>query len=219
MLPVVPGIIPFGMIMGTVAVSSGLTTLQTMLMNSLIFAGASQLAAIDLMTKNTPVFVIVFAGVVINLRFLLYSAANAEIFQKQGFLPKLFGAYLLTDQSYAVMSATTFKDSSISQKLEFYFGAGILMMVFWNLSVLLGCIFGNIIPPSLSLDFAVPLSFLALTLPSLKSKSHYFVAFFSASLSILFYNLPLKLGLMVTAIMSISIAAMILRYKMSISRE
>jgi predicted branched-subunit amino acid permease len=67
--------------------------------------GAAQLAAIDLMTKNAIVWVVIATGLVINLRFLLYSAAMAPYLKNSGFLVKIVSAHLLTDQSYAVMSA------------------------------------------------------------------------------------------------------------------
>lgn len=211
MMPVIPGIIPFGLIMGSVATAHGLTTIETMLMNSIVFAGASQLMVIDLMSSNTPAFIIVFAGLTINLRFLLYSAANSETFNKLNVPSKLAAAYLLTDQSYAVMSAREMElKTNTNERVYFFFGASICMLLFWNMSVLVGCFFGNIVPASLSLDFAVPLSFMALTIPTLKTKKHILVAAFSGTLSIIFFSLPLKLGLMVSAILSIIFAIILL---------
>lgn len=211
MLPVIPGIIPFGLIMGSVATASGVSTLDTMLMNTIVFAGASQLAAIDLMSQNVPVLIIIMAGLTINLRFILYSAANSETFKDESSFIKLIAAYLLTDQSYAVVSAKNSELHTTQQKISFYFGACLCMLIFWNSSVLLGCFFGNILPQEFSLDFAVPLSFMALTIPTLKTKGHYTVALSSAVLAILFFGLPLKLGLMAAAIGSIIIAGLILR--------
>ena len=213
MMPVIPGIIPFGLIMGSVATAQGLTTIETMLMNSIVFAGASQLAVIDLVSANTPVVIIIFAGLIINLRFLLYSAANTTTFRDSSITLKILGAYLLTDQSYAVVSAKDTEFKSNREKVSFYFGASISMLLFWNLSVLIGCFFGNIVPPALSLDFAVPLSFMALTIPTLKTKNHLIVAIASAILSIIFYGLPLKLGLMTTAILSICMACLLIARK------
>lgn len=210
MLPVIPGIIPFGIIMGSVATAQGLSIVDTMLMNSIVFAGASQLMVIDLISVNTPVIVIIFAGLTINLRFLLYSAANSETFKDCSGPVKVAAAYLLTDQSYAVVSANISEIDSIPNKIVFYFGASICMLLFWNSSVLVGCFFGNIVPTSFSLDFAVPLSFMALVVPTLKTRKHVAIAFLSATLSIVLFNLPLKLGLITTAFISIGIAYLLL---------
>lgn len=211
MLPVIPGIIPFGLIMGSVATASGLSTLDTMLMNTIVFAGASQLAAVDLMSQNVPVLIIIMAGLTINLRFILYSAANAETFNDRSPFIKLSAAYLLTDQSYAVVSAKNSELKTNEQKVSFYFGACLCMMFFWNSCVLLGCFFGNILPAEFSLEFAVPLSFMALTIPTLKTKGHFIVAITSAFLAVILFDLPLKLGLMAAALGAILIAILILR--------
>ena len=81
------------------------------------------------------------------------------------------------------------------------------MMLVWHLSVIAGFIFGNFAPASLSLDFAVPLSFVALVIPTIKNKTYLMVAMFSSVLSLLLYQLPFKLGLLITALVSISVAA------------
>jgi len=216
MFPVIPGMIPFGLIMGTVGITSGLSLPETMGLNFLVFGGASQLVAVDLMTKNTSSYLIIFTGIIINLRFILYSAANSVFLKECSFLFKLMGAYLLTDQSYAVTSAKETELRSNTERIHFYFGCGLCMFVFWNLSVLLGCLFGNIVPSSLSLDFAVPLSFMALTIPALKSKSYYFIAIQSLVLSILFINLPFNLGLIVTASLGIFSSYLFIKFKRKI---
>lgn len=213
MLPVIPGIIPFGLIMGTVATGQGLSILETMLMNTVVFAGASQLAIIDLVSVNTPVIVIILAGLTINLRFLLYSAATSEVLSTCRIPTKLLGAYFLTDQSYAVFMAHIDQLKTSESKISFYFGASICMFLFWNSSVLLGCFFGNILPSSLSLEFAVPLSFMALVIPTLKTKKHLFIALLSAFLSVLFFDLPFKLGLILTAACSIFTACLLIQIR------
>ena len=80
------------------------------------------------------------------------------------------------------------------------------MMIVWHTSVVGGFIFGNFAPAWLNLDFAVPLSFVALLIPTLKTKTHQAVALFSSLISILLYSLPLRSGLMVTALLSIGLA-------------
>jgi predicted branched-subunit amino acid permease len=204
--PVIPGIIPFGMIMGTVASEAGLSMPQTMGMNVVVFAGASQLATIELLTKDAPSIVIILTGLIINLRFLLYSAASSTYLKESNLFVKVVGAYSLTDQSYAVSSANDRFLISRESKVFFTLGAALCMTIFWHLFVLSGFYFGNIIPKSLSLDFAVPLSFMALTIPSLVTRTHLLVGIISISMSILLKDLPFNLGLICTAGFCIFIA-------------
>ncbi|MEZ4819008.1 MAG: AzlC family ABC transporter permease [Bdellovibrionota bacterium] len=213
MVPIVPGVIPFGLIMGTAAANANLSLSETLGINLMVFAGASQLAAVDLMNQNTQSLVIVLTGLVINLRMLLYSAAMAPRLQGVSFWKKSFVAYFLTDQAYAVVASNEDLYASTSDMLVFYFGAAVFMSLAWHLSVILGFFFGNITPTSLSLDFAVPLSFMALTIPTLTSRIHIYVAIVASIFSVLLHDLPYHLGLLVTAVCSISIGALLLHYK------
>jgi predicted branched-subunit amino acid permease len=213
MLPITTGVFPFGVVMGTVAANANLSFFQSQFMNVLVFAGASQLAAVDLMTKHAASAVVIITGLVINLRFLLYSAALSPVVQNSSFLTKFFSAYFLTDQSYAVMSANQEKFKNNFEAISFYLGSCICMTIAWHASVALGYAFGNIAPASLALDFAVPLSFVALVVPTLKNKKYIIVAAFSSVISLVMHSLPYKTGLIATAALSILLAIVLNRKK------
>lgn len=209
MLPITTGIIPFGVVVGTVSHEAQLTIFETVAMNVLVFAGASQLAAIELMTEHAASIVVIVTGLIINLRFLLYSAAISPVIQKLGFWDKFFCAYMLTDQTYAVMSAQQKKLQTPAATIEFYFGSAICMVMTWHLSVVAGFIFGNIAPAAWALEYAVPLSFVALVIPTLADRRYYLVAAFSSFVSVVLNPLPFKLGLLITALASIGLAVLI----------
>jgi predicted branched-subunit amino acid permease len=206
MLPIIPGVIPFGLIMGSVSANTGLSYLQTISLNIFVFAGASQLTTIDLFLKDTSSILIVITGLIINMRFLLYSASSSSVLKGESFLTKFVNGYLLTDQSYAVTE--TYKDTlnTKSEKIRFMFGTALTMALSWHIFVSLGYFIGNVVPKSLSLDFAVPLSFLALTIPGLKTKGQKIIALLSSLLSILFYSVPFNLGLLITVAICLSAA-------------
>lgn len=65
MLPLLSGAIPFGMLVGVAAVGSGITSVQVTVMSILLFAGASQFAAIDLLARDAPAAVVVFTVLVV----------------------------------------------------------------------------------------------------------------------------------------------------------
>jgi predicted branched-subunit amino acid permease len=199
MLPIIPGVLPFGLIMGTAAQNAGLSIFETTGMNFIVFAGAAQLVTVDLMTKNVESLVIVLTGCIINLRMMLYSASFAPLFKNSNFIVKTFASYLLTDQAYATSIGLDERYEKTSDKILFYFGTAAFMMMCWHVSVILGMFFGNFAPASLSLDFAVPLSFMALTIPTIKNRSYFIVAIISATLSVLLYELPYNLGLVIAA--------------------
>lgn len=199
--------------MGSAFSEANLSFSQAMLMNTTLYAGAAQLATTDLMKLNAAVVVVVATGLIINLRFLLYSAAMSPYLKDAKPLIKFLCAFSLTDQSYAAMTANQDKFSTNAEAIEFYLGTAACMMLTWHASVIAGFVFGNFAPASLSLDFAIPLSFIALLIPTLKRKSHQAVALFSSIMSLLFHGLPLRTGLIVTALLSIALAWMIIQKK------
>jgi predicted branched-subunit amino acid permease len=203
MTPIIFGVIPFGLVMGTVSANSKLDLFQTIGMNVLVFAGSSQLAAIDLMTKDAESLVIILTGLIINMRFVLYSAALSPVVQEASLGTKFLSAYFLTDQTYAAMSAQGDQLQNSQEKIIFYFGAALCMAVAWQISVVVGFIFGNIAPSSWALDYAVPLSFVALVAPTLKNKKYVYVALFSSAASILLHPMPYNLGLILASLLAL----------------
>jgi len=207
MLPIGTGILPFGLVMGSVAAAANLDIWQTMGMNVLVFAGASQLAAVDLMSQNASAIVVVATGAIINLRFILYSASLSTIVKNESLKIKALSAYILTDQTYTVLAANQKKLNTIKENMYFYFGAAFIMISIWQSSVLLGFIFGNFAPAKMSLDFAVPLSFVALVIPTLINYKYILVACIASILSLVLYDLPYNLGLLVSAFVAILLGA------------
>lgn len=212
-LPIISGIIPFGAVMGSAFAEAHLSFWQAMLMNSTVYAGAAQLATTELMSMNAAIFVVVATGLIINLRFLLYSAAMSPYLQDATPLVKFMCTFTLTDQSYATMMGNQDKFETNQEATQFYLGTAACMILTWHASVVAGYIFGNFAPASLSLDYAIPLSFVALLVPTLKTTNHKIVAVFSSLVSLMFYGLRLKTGLMVTSLLSIALAWILIRIK------
>ncbi len=212
-LPIISGIIPFGAVMGSAFAEAKLTFWQAMLMNISVYAGAAQLASTDLMKMKAAVFVVVGTGLIINMRFLLYSAAMAPFLREQSKLIKLICAFTLTDQSYAAMIGNQSKFKTNDEATWFYLGTAICMFLVWHGSVIAGHVFGNFAPVALSLDYAIPLSFIALLIPTLKTSKHQIVAAVSAFCSLLLSGLPLKSGLMVAALISIGVAWVLIQIR------
>ncbi len=199
--------------MGAVFAEAKLSILQAMFMNTIVYAGASQLATVALMKLNTAVFIVLATGLIINMRFLLYSAAMSPYLENSNKWIKFFCAFTLTDQSYASMTANHHRFETNEDAVQFYMGTAVAMFMTWHLSVIIGFLFGNIAPKALNLDFAIPLSFVALLIPTLKTKTHMLVAVFSSLISLLLYEMPLRTGLMASALLSIGFAWIIVQKK------
>jgi 4-azaleucine resistance transporter AzlC len=197
--PMVPGMIPFAMISGIAAVETGLSPSLAMAMSVLIFAGASQLAALQLVAQAAPLAVIVLTALVINLRFSMYSASLAPYFRTLSMKWKSLIAYLLTDPAYGI-SITRFRHfPGLANRHWFYLGVAASTWLIWQFFTAAGVFLGTRVPTNWSLDFAIPLMFIALAVPALHDRATIAAGLTSALVSVLVFHLPLNLGLIVAA--------------------
>ncbi len=202
--PTVLGNIPFGMIVGAASAAAGMDPWFTMAMSVIVFAGAAQLVAIQLMVQHAPAFIVVLTIAIVNLRMAMYSAAVAPFFRHLSPMRRLFFAYLLTDHGFAFMTARFAPDRDTENCDAYYIGVATTMWMTWNASVAAGVFLGSLVPAAWSLDFAIPLVFLSLLVPALQTRRHVEVALVAGLAAAYMVSLPLKLGLIVSAALAVA---------------
>lgn len=168
--PMLIGVLPFGLVAGATPADGGLGTGAAFGFSTIVFAGASQLAAIDVLVDGGSVLVAVLAAWTINLRMVLYSASLAPYLARETMGRRLLGAYLLVDQVYAVAITRWPAEREPERRVPFMVGAGLLLWSSWQASTLVGALIGPALPESLPLDFAVPLVFLVLLVPAVTTR-------------------------------------------------
>jgi predicted branched-subunit amino acid permease len=179
--PMLVGVIPFGLVAGATPATTGLGGDAAIGLSTIVFAGASQLAAADALADGSSALVAVIAACTINLRLLLYSASLAPHLADLSLRRRLFVGYLLTDQAYAI-SITRWQAEAddaaaggppaagLERKVPYYLGGALLLWVNWQLCTIVGVLVGSAVPDSLPLDFAVPLVFLVLLVPAITTR-------------------------------------------------
>jgi len=210
-LPFLLVMIPFGLLFGVVATEAGFTTVQTIAFSSVVFAGAAQFAALQLMADNTPVLIVVATALAVNLRMAMYSASLAVWLGEAPLWKRALIAYLNVDQSYAV-SMNRYEDEpdlTLSQRIAFFFGAVTPVCPMWIIATALGIWVGDAIPSWMALDFAVPICFLAIIAPMMRTLAHMVSAVTSIILALLFAGLPYNLGLLIAAACAMMVGAQI----------
>jgi 4-azaleucine resistance transporter AzlC len=210
-LPILLGVIPFGLIYGVLAITQAhLPADVALAMSSIVFAGSSQFVGQQLMAVGTPGVVIVLTTFVVNLRHALYSASVAPFVKPLRARWKVLLAYLLTDEAYAV-TITHYEQTEVPvvHKHWFYFGAGLALWSTWQLSSAVGIFFGAQVPESWGLDFTLALTFIALVVPRLKDRASTGAAIAASIVAIIGFALPYKLGLMAAALIGIVVGMLI----------
>src|SRR6266540_4396609 len=166
-IPLEIGGFPFGMIYGALALNAGLSTAAAQAMSSIVFAGSAQFITAQLVHEATPGFVIVLTIAVLNLRHMLYSASLAPYLASLPTRWKVLLSYLLTDEAYAPTILHYEKEGITPYAHWFLFGAGFSLWFTWQVSTALGVFLGTAIAESWSVDFALPLTFIAMVVPVL----------------------------------------------------
>lgn len=199
-LPLLLGVFPFGMIYGLLAVQAGMSAAMAQGMSSIVFAGSAQFLITQLVAGGTPWLVIVLTAFVVNLRHVLYSASIAPYLKPLSTRWKLILGYLLTDEAYGVTIAHyDAHEGSRAWRHFFLLGAGVTLWAGWQVSTACGIFLGAQIPAAWALDFALPLTFIALVVPMIKDKPGLLAAAAGGIVSMLAFGLPFKLGILVAA--------------------
>lgn len=201
-LPILLGVIPFAMISSVAAISVGLTAFEAIGMSLIVFAGASQLAVLQLLGEGAIWLVMVLTAWVINLRFTMYSAALAPYLQKEPLRRKLPFIYMLSDQAFGV-TMSHFANEVPANPAWYYYGAAFTVWLTWIVSAIAGALLGTLVPPSWGLEFAFPLSFMALMFAALKDRPGVIAALVGGFSAIFARSMPYNLGLILAALLGI----------------
>lgn len=197
LLPLVSGVLPFGLIAGANGVALGMSPETIMGMTVLFFAGSAQLAAYQLIQENAPFVIILVTSVVVNLRFAIYSATFAPLLAPMKRIKRWPLAYLLSDQVYGLCSVPAQQQRSDGERLWYLIGVATSMWLSWVLSVIAGIALGASIPSEWSLEFTIPLAFLAMLVSTITRPILLIVAIVSGLSAVLFQLLPYNSGFIV----------------------
>jgi 4-azaleucine resistance transporter AzlC len=202
----VVGVIPFGIIFGAVAVTSGVSPGGALAMSAIVFAGSSQFIAAGLVAGGAPLLVIVLTTLVVNLRHALYAASLAPHVKH---LPQRWLAPLgfwLTDESYVVTIARYNKPDPSPHKHWYFLGSTVFMYSNWQLCTIIGIVAGQAIPnpAAWGLDFALVVTFIGMLAQFVRNKPAFAASAVAGVCALLAHGLPNQLGLLLAAVLGIA---------------
>lgn len=211
--PALVGMLPFGIVVGVASVAAGLTFVEGVALSVLSFSGVVQLVALQLYTSGAPYLIIVLTAIVVSLRLMMYSASLAPHLGRLTLREKLLTSYTLTDHGYALGMIDVAHHPDRPNRQWYIMGTGVLAAAAWHVSVAAGMLVGTQVPASWGLDFAVPLSFLALLVPVLRDRPSWAAAVVGGGVAVLAYAMPMKLGLITAVIAGVGAAAAVHRWE------
>jgi predicted branched-subunit amino acid permease len=202
--PMLVGIVPFGIVCGIGAIGVGASPVAALAMSMIMFSGAAQIVAVQLLAAGAPFGVILLSCLVVSLRLVMYSAAMAPYLRPLDHRWRNLLAFLLTDQAFAGTMQRFRRSGDLRANASYFLGSGALLWVTWQIATLAGIVAGQVIPASWQLDFAVPLCFIAVLVPLLRDRVSVLVFAVATVAVIALDAMPLRLSLICGGLLAIA---------------
>ena len=189
-VPILIAVLPVGLVFGAVAAQNGATAADAMLMSALVYAGASQMVAVDLFGQSVPLWAIAVSVFAVNFRHILYSAAVTPVMRMFSWPVRYSALAILIDPQFALTEKRREERRSVTP--GWYFGLGLSIYASWIIESGIGAVFGALIedPTAFGLDMILPIYFLALVLGFRKRPNWLPVVATSAVVALIVYRLP-----------------------------
>ena len=193
--------VPFAALFGVSAIEAGLSLGQAMGFSVLVIAGASQFAALQMIADGAGVALTLLAALAVNLRMAMYSASLVPYLGEAPLWQRAVASYLMFDQSYVGAMARYEAEPAmpLPDRMRYYIGVAMSIAPAWVIATLVGALLGARIPPEAALDFALPITFIAMIGPMLRTLAHVAAALTSVVVALALAGLPSGTGLLIAA--------------------
>jgi len=204
-LPFAVGLIPWSLVTGIAMRSTGLSPLEAVGMNIIVFGATAQIGTLPLIAAGAPLWLMVLTALALNLRFLIFSAALAPAFAGIRQRYRWLAGYLMTDGVFAacVDGMGQHKDDP-DWRLGYYLGPSFLTWVVWQACALVGILAAGVIPKSWSIEFMGTTALLVLLVPMVRQIPMLCAALVGGLGACLLQGLPLRLGLIAAIVLGIA---------------
>lgn len=207
-VPTMPGVFAWGLVTGMAMINIGMTLPQALGMSFLVYAGSAQLAALPLIAAGVPISVVFFTAVLVNLRFVIFSAAIAPHFTHLSLPKRLWVGYLNADVTMAIFPVR-FPSTTLGQtrgKLGYFTGICYPNWTCWQVGSVLGMLLAGQIPEHWDIGFVGTLALLAITIPLTFNIPALVGVIVAAVTAVLAASLPYRLGLLIAVILGMTAA-------------
>lgn len=210
--PLLLGVAPFGMLYGIGALAAGMPPWLAQAASAVVFAGAAQLVIVQMLAAGAGALPIGLTAGLLNLRHVLYGVSMAEHVRHLPRRWRMALAYLLTDEAYAVAilryQAKPRPGAGPDLRHWYFLGCGFTLWAAWQLSTAAGLLFGATVPAEWEMDFAVPLTFIALLAQPMREGAGRVAALVAAVAALALAALPFRLGLVLAILLGLLAGAL-----------
>ncbi len=207
-----PGLAAWGLMMGVAMVNSGLSTMESLLMGVVVFAGSSQLAALPLISVGAPLWVVLATGFCVNLRFVVFSAHLRPYMMHLPLWQRLLSGYLTTDLSYVLFTRRFPHHGGTPEQLlgqqAYLAGNCGVNWIAWVGASVLGIVLAGAIPVAWGLGFAGTLALLGILFSLASSPLRWVSAGVAGAAAVGAFALPFKLNILLAIAVAVAVCLM-----------
>ncbi len=208
MTPLGPAIAVWGIVTGVAMVNAGLTIPVALVMTFTVFAGSAQLAVMPLLASGAPLPIVWVTALLVNLRFVIFSAASRRSFMHLPWPQRLLASYLNGDLGFALFSRKFASADSHGnpEQWGYFYGLAVVNWVVWQAGSIVGFLVGGLLPIDWGFELAAYLALLAVLIPMVQRVPAVAGVITTAALAVLAVELPMRLGLLLAVLVGVTVA-------------
>lgn len=167
-LPVAIGVAAYGVVYGMLT-QGVLTTLETIMSCMVVFAGVSQIMALEMWNSPLPVFAIILSTFIVNIRHILMGASIYPYAEKEKKRVSYFSLFFMVDEGWAL---TMGRMARTAERIGYLAGTGFILYFLWLASAMIGRQAGSYIPSpeKLGIDFALSAVFITMAVSGFRGR-------------------------------------------------
>ncbi|HRK57729.1 MAG TPA: AzlC family ABC transporter permease [Burkholderiaceae bacterium] len=203
----------WALVTGVAMTRSGLTPWQALGMSLLVYAGSAQLAALPLIAAGAPIWVVLLTALILNLRFIIFSAALHPYLGALPMKKRLVLGYLTTDFGSAIClthwqrwCAAGSSRPGDERQIWFFIGLASISWLTWQGASVVGIWAGASVPQNWGLDFLPFVALTALMVPMVLGRPALVGVTVAAAVALAGAALPLRLGLLAAVVAGVAAA-------------
>ncbi|QRQ86888.1 AzlC family ABC transporter permease [Cupriavidus oxalaticus] len=202
--PSLPAVFSWGLVTGVAMSKSVLTVPEAIGMSLLVYAGSAQLAVLPLFAAGLPLWTIWLTAAMVNLRFVIFSAAMQPHFSYLTLARRTVLGFFNGDLHFVYFMQKYSTPGYEPGKEGYFWGMALINFAMWQVSSILGIVLASLFPDSWGLGLAGTMALIPVMIATINSRSTLMAVVISAVLALLCFDLPYRLGLVVAVVGAIA---------------
>lgn len=198
--PSLPAVFSWGLVTGVAMSKSALTVPEAIGMSLLVYAGSAQLAVLPLFAAGLPIWTIWLTAAVVNLRFVIFSAALQPHFSYLPLGRRTVLGFFNGDLHFVYFMQKYVEPGYAPGKEGYFWGMALVNCATWQVSSLLGILLASVFPDAWGLGLAGVMALIPVMIATINSRSTLMAVVVSAVLALLCFDLPYRLALVVAVV-------------------